>query len=96
MATGQRGSTPVSPRNRTGVIFQQQQKERAAKEAAQDSQAELDAAYRLGSDDGFEHGQDAFKTAIVNLYRSEGIEAIQEWLDEETAVTDGDSSNASA
>jgi hypothetical protein len=79
-ATGQRGSTPVSPMNRTGKIFQRQQREAVAKKAATsiDINEVKHQAWLEGFDQGFTAGWDALAQHLVD----EGVLDADEPADE--------------
>jgi flagellar biosynthesis/type III secretory pathway protein FliH len=90
MQTGTRGTQPVSPRNITGQIFAQKQREKAAKDAT----ADIDVAavkrqsFAEGYEAGYERGSQSFIDALYDMYKAEGIKAVQEFLNELDAEED--------
>lgn len=86
--TGQRGSTPVSPANRTGKLYQQQLREKQARDEAASASPEqtrrevYTAVFDATWPRAFEAGWKAAVEVLRDLYRSEGFGAVQEFLDE--------------
>jgi hypothetical protein len=74
----------VSPRNITGRTYAQQHAEQEAKQAAE--YVDLAAVRRAGFQAGFDAGTDAGSQNLTNalweLYRSEGMAAIEEFMRE--------------
>jgi flagellar biosynthesis/type III secretory pathway protein FliH len=98
--TGTRGSTPVSPRDTTGRIHRQLLQAKTAKDkAVKDQEAGLTyergkrdgsaEGFDKGFDKGFDAGHDAgwsgLAKALADLYDTEDIEAVAEFLDEVNA-----------
>jgi len=83
MQTGQRGQTPVSPMNRTGRIFQEQQREQEARKHGGDLDvAAIRKEARLA---GFHQGFDAGANWAFETMANAGIN-----VEEVLALDDGD------
>ena len=95
MQTAQRGHAPVSPMNRTGQIFQQQIREKQARDAAKD--VDIDQvkrqAYRDGYGKGFEEGFSNGWTALGELIIESGV-ITEERLLELVNTDEGDGEDA--
>lgn len=70
----------VSPRNITGRTYAQQHAEQEAKQAAE--YVDLAAVRRAGFQAGFDAGSQNLTNALWELYRSEGMAAIEEFMRE--------------
>lgn len=83
--TGDRSrASRVSPRNITGRRYAELHAEKAAREAARSVDIETikRVEFEKGFNAGHESGWESLTTALHGLYRSEGIGAVQEFLDE--------------
>jgi hypothetical protein len=76
--------------DRTGTLYKQQLAAKKAREAASeiDIEAIRRAEYQRGNEAGRSEGWQSAIDAIVGMYESDGIKAIQELMDELTAPGD--------
>ena len=93
--SGNRARRGRSVRDITGREYARQHAEQEAKQAA----AQLDpaevrrAAFSKGHEAGYAAGWEALSTGLHNLFKTEGIEAVREFLDE-LADDQGDGTEA--
>ena len=88
---GNRARRERNPRDITGTLYRQQQREQEARRAAEsvDIGEVRRAAFAAGHEAGHDAGWTAALDGVLALYRASGIEALQELmaeLDDDTKV----------